>query len=45
VRELALAQFPAAAVEAWLRAGSCLSEEQAAAIAFDGAALVTTTSI
>jgi hypothetical protein len=37
VRDLALAQHPDAAVEAWLLAGNGLSEEQAAAIAFDGA--------
>ena len=35
----AAAQHPAAVVEAWLRAGESLTEEQAAAIAFDDAPL------
>ena len=35
VRDHAAAQHPAAVVEAWLRAGERLTEEQAAAIAFD----------
>ena len=39
VRDLAAAQHPAAAVEGWLRAGQCLTEEQAVAIAFDEAPL------
>jgi hypothetical protein len=39
VRDLAAAKHSAAAVDTWLRAGECLSEEQAAAIAFDGAPL------
>jgi predicted ATPase/DNA-binding winged helix-turn-helix (wHTH) protein len=39
VRDCAAAKYPAAAIEAWLRAGECLTEEQAAAIAFDGAPL------
>jgi predicted ATPase/DNA-binding winged helix-turn-helix (wHTH) protein len=37
VRDLAAAKYPAAAIEAWLCAGESLTEEQAAAIAFDGA--------
>jgi len=39
VRDCAAAKYPAAAIEAWLRAGEYLTEEQAAAIAFDGAPL------
>jgi hypothetical protein len=39
VRDCAAARHPAASIEAWLRAGECLTEEQAAAIAFDGAPL------
>ena len=39
VRDLAVAKYPVAAVDTWLRAGECLTEEQAAAIAFDGAPL------
>jgi len=39
VRDCAAAKYPATAIEAWLRAGECLTEEQAAAIAFDGAPL------
>jgi hypothetical protein len=39
VRDCAAAKYPGAAIEAWLRAGECLTEEQAAAIAFDGAPL------
>jgi predicted ATPase/DNA-binding winged helix-turn-helix (wHTH) protein len=39
VRERAMAEHPAATVEAWLRAGERLIEEQAAAIAFDEAPL------
>ena len=39
VRERAAAEHSAAAVETWLRAGECLTEEQAAAIAFDEAPL------
>ena len=35
VRDRAAAEHPAAVVETWLRAGECLTEEQAAAIAFD----------
>ena len=38
VRERAVANHPAATVETWLRSGERLSEEQAAAIAFDDAA-------
>jgi hypothetical protein len=37
VREQALAAHSAATVDTWLRAGEGLSEEQAAAIAFDAA--------
>jgi hypothetical protein len=39
VRERAAAEHPAATVDSWLRAGEELTEEQAAAIAFDGASL------
>ena len=39
VRDLAAAKHPATAINAWLRAGECLTEEQAAAIAFDDAPL------
>ncbi len=39
VRERAAAEHPAATVETWLRAGERLTEEQAAAIAFDDAPL------
>jgi hypothetical protein len=39
VCDCAAAEHPATAVEAWLRAGERLTEEQAAAIAFDGIAL------
>jgi hypothetical protein len=39
VRERATAKHPAATVEIWLRAGERLTEEQAAAIAFDDAPL------
>ena len=39
VRDRAAALFPAATVEAWLRAGERLTETQAAAIAFHGAPL------
>jgi hypothetical protein len=39
VRDRAAAQHPAAAVETWLHAGERLTEEQAAAIAFDDAPL------
>jgi predicted ATPase/DNA-binding winged helix-turn-helix (wHTH) protein len=39
VRDLAAAEHPAAAIDTWLRAGECLTEEQAAAIAFDNAPL------
>lgn len=39
LRELAMAVSPAAAVEGWLRTGEGLTEEQAAAIAFDAAQL------
>ena len=39
MRERATAKHPAATVEAWLRAGERLIEEQAAAIAFDEAPL------
>ena len=39
VRERAMADHPAATVETWLRAGERLIAEQAAAIAFDGAAV------
>jgi len=39
VCDCAAAKYPAAAIEAWMRAGECLTEEQAAAIAFDRAPL------
>ena len=39
VRDRAAAEHPAATVETWLRAGERLTEEQAAAIAFDEAPL------
>jgi predicted ATPase/DNA-binding winged helix-turn-helix (wHTH) protein len=39
VRERATAEYPAATVEIWLRSGVRLTEEQAAAIAFDDAPL------
>ena len=39
IRDRAAAEYPAAAVETWLRVGEGLTEEQAAAIAFDGAPL------
>jgi predicted ATPase len=39
VRERAVAKHPAATVEQWLRAGECLTAEEAAAIAFDDAPL------
>ena len=39
VRDLAAAKHPAATIDVWLRAGECLTEEQAAAIAFDDAPL------
>ena len=39
VRERAVAEHPAAAVEEWLRAGQRLTAEEAAAIAFDNAPL------
>ena len=39
VRDRAAAQHPSAAVQTWLHAGECLTEEQAAAIAFDDAPL------
>jgi hypothetical protein len=39
VRERATAEYPAATVEVWLRGGVRLTEEQAAAIAFDDAPL------
>jgi hypothetical protein len=39
MRERATAEHSAATVETWLRAGERLTAEQAAAIAFDGAAL------
>jgi hypothetical protein len=39
VRELAEAGHPSAVVGTWLRAGEGLTEEQAAAIAFDAAPL------
>jgi predicted ATPase/DNA-binding winged helix-turn-helix (wHTH) protein len=39
VRDLAAAAHPATAIETWLRAGECLTEEQAAVIAFDAAPL------
>ena len=39
VRERATAAHPAPIVEAWLRAGERLTEEQAAGIAFDEAPL------
>ena len=39
VRDRAAAEHPAAVVEGWLRAGECLTEEQAAAMAFDDAPL------
>jgi hypothetical protein len=39
VRDRAAAEHPAATVETWLRAGERLTEEQAAAIAFDDAPL------
>ena len=39
VRDRAVVEHPAATVETWLRAGERLTEEQAAAIAFDDAPL------
>jgi hypothetical protein len=39
VHERATAKHPAATVETWLRGGERLTEEQAAAIAFDEAPL------
>jgi hypothetical protein len=39
VCDCAAARLPATVIEAWLRAGERLNEEQVAAIAFDGAPL------
>ena len=39
VREQAEVEHSASTVDAWLRAGECMTEEQAAAIAFDEAPL------
>jgi hypothetical protein len=39
VCDLAVAKHPAATIDVWLRAGECLTEEQAASIAFDDAPL------